>query len=106
MEQEYGREPTMDEITEITKFSAEDIKTSQRNYARTVFMDAPLGGEDDDGSLYDVTEDEGAVSPENELLKESLKLEISRTLSTIPPREADVLKFYYGLGNMHISPCW
>jgi len=56
-----------------------------------------LGGEDDDGNLYDVTRDESAVSPENELLKESLKTEVTRTLSTIPPREADVLKFYFGL---------
>jgi RNA polymerase primary sigma factor len=100
LEQEFGREPTMDEITEITKLTVDDIKISQQNYARTISMDAPLGGDDDDGSLYDVTEDEKAVSPENELLKESLQQEISRTLSTIPPREADVLKFYYGLGDI------
>lgn len=100
LEQEFGREPTMDELTEITKLTVDDIKISQQNYARTISMDAPLGGDDDDGSLYDVTEDEKAVSPENELLKESLQQEISRTLSTIPPREADVLKFYYGLGDI------
>jgi len=100
LEQEFGREPTIIEVAEITNLTEEDVKTSQRNYARTVSMDAPLGGEDDDGSLYDVTIDEGAVNPENELLKESLKMEISRTLSTLPPREADVLKFYFGLGTM------
>ena len=100
LEQEFGREPTMEEVAEITKLTEEDVKVSIQNYARTVSMDAPLGGEDDDGSLYDVTEDETAVSPENELLKESLKQEIMRTLSTIPPREADVLKYYFGLGSM------
>jgi RNA polymerase primary sigma factor len=100
LEQEYGREPTPEEIGEITKMTEEDVKMSIQNYARTVSMDAPLGGEDDDGNMYDVTEDKGAVSPENELLKESLKTEVTRTLSTIPPREADVLKFYFGLGNI------
>lgn len=100
LEQEFGREPTMGEVAEITKLTEDDVKLSLQNYARTVSMDAPLGGEDDDGSLYDVTEDEAAVNPENELLKESLKLEVSRTLSTLPPREADVLKYYFGLGSM------
>jgi len=100
LEQVFGREPTMEEVAELTELTEEDVKVSMQNYARTVSMDAPLGGEDDDGSLYDVTEDETAVSPENELLKESLKQEIMRTLSTIPPREADVLKYYFGLGSM------
>jgi RNA polymerase primary sigma factor len=97
LEQEFGREPTSEEVAEITKMTEADVKMSIQNYARTVSMDAPLGGEDDDGNLYDVTRDESAVSPENELLKESLKTEVTRTLSTIPPREADVLKFYFGL---------
>jgi RNA polymerase primary sigma factor len=100
LEQEYGREPTAEEVGEITKMTEEDVKMSIQNYARTISMDAPLGGEDDDGNMYDVTEDKTAVSPENELLKESLKTEVTRTLSTIPPREADVLKFYFGLGNI------
>jgi RNA polymerase primary sigma factor len=100
LEQQYGREPTAEEVAEITKMTEEDVKMSIQNYARTVSMDAPLGGEDDDGNMYDVTEDKGAVSPENELLKESLKTEVTRTLSTIPPREADVLKFYFGLGTI------
>ncbi len=100
LEQVFGREPTAEEISEITKITESDIRLSMQNYARTVSMDAPLGGEDDDGNMYDVTKDEDAVSPENELLKESLKVEITRTLSTIPQREADVLKYYFGLSNL------
>ncbi len=100
LEQEFGREPTEDEISEITKIAGTDIRLSMQNYARTVSMDAPLGGDDDDGNMYDVTRDDDAVSPENELLKESLKVEITRTLSTIPQREADVLKYYFGLSNL------
>lgn len=100
LEQEYGREPTAEEISEMTKITESDVRLSQQNYARTISMDAPLGGEDDDGSMYDVTKDEDAVSPETELLKESLKVEITRTLSTIPTREADVLKYYFGLSSM------
>jgi RNA polymerase primary sigma factor len=100
LEQQFGREPTPEEISEITKITESDIRLSMQNYARTVSMDAPFNGEDDDGNMYDVTEDEDAVSPESELLKESLKVEITRTLSTIPSREADVLKYYFGLNNI------
>jgi RNA polymerase primary sigma factor len=100
LEQQYGREPTPEEISEMTKISEDDIRMSMQNYSRTISMDAPLGGDDDDGSMYDVTKDEDAISPENELLKESLKVEITRTLSTIPSREADVLKYYFGLSNL------
>jgi RNA polymerase primary sigma factor len=100
LEQQYGREPTAEEISEMTKITESDVRLSMQNYARTVSMDAPLGGEDDDGSMYDVTRDEDAVSPEGELLKESLKVEITRTLSTIPTREADVLKYYFGLSSV------
>jgi RNA polymerase primary sigma factor len=100
LEQEFGREPTEEEIAEITQMTENDIRMSMQNYARTVSMDAPLGGEDDDGNMYDVTRDEDAVSPETELIKESLKVEITRTLSTIPTREADVLKYYYGLNSV------
>lgn len=99
LEQEYGREPTLTELATVTELTEEDIKLSQQNYSRTVSMDAPFNNEDDDGNLYDVMEDETAISPEKELLKESLRVEIKRTLSTIPTREADILKFYFGLGS-------
>ncbi len=100
LEQQFGREPTPEEISEMTKITESDIRLSMQNYARTVSMDASFNGEDDDGNMYDVTEDKDAVSPESELLKESLKVEITRSLSTIPSREADVLKYYFGLSNL------
>ncbi|MGP8216628.1 MAG: RNA polymerase sigma factor RpoD/SigA [Bacteroidia bacterium] len=100
LEQEFGREPTREEIAEITKLTDEDIKLSVQNYARTVSMDSPLGNEEESGNMYDITEDTEAVSPENGLLQESLKKDINRTLSNIPSREADVLKYYFGLDNI------
>ncbi len=99
LEQEFEREPTPEEVAELIRISPEDVKISQENYARITSMDAPLNGEEEDGSLYDVTEDEEALSPEHTVMKESLNKEINRTLSTLTARESDVLKFYYGIGN-------
>ena len=60
-------------------------------------MDAPLiTGED--GTLMDLMSGDGvAPSPENNLMNESLKREIERALVTLTPREADVIRLYFGL---------
>lgn len=99
LEQEYEREPTPEEVADLIRISPDDVKISQENYARVISMDAPLNSEEEDGSLYDVMEDEEALSPEHDVLRESLNTEISRTLNTLAPRESAVLKFYYGIGN-------
>jgi len=100
LEQEYGREATTEEIAEITKMKEDDVKISVQNYIRPVSMDAPLGSEEENSNMYDITEDKDSVSPISGLLKESLKVDISRTLSTLPQSEADVLRYYYGLDNV------
>ena len=40
-------------------------------------------------------------NPDKELLHDSLKTEIERSLETLTPREADVIRLYFGLGNQH-----
>jgi RNA polymerase primary sigma factor len=100
LEQQFGREPSSEEISEMVKLPEEEIKTSMMVFARTVSMDAPIGGEETDSTLYDVLEDEEAINPEHELLRDSLQKEILRTLKMIPFREADIIKCYFGLGEV------
>ncbi len=97
LEQQYGREPSAEEIAVITKMSEEEVRSSMQVFVRTVSMDAPLTTTEDGGNLYDVIEDEEAISPEQELLKESLREEVKRTLAAMHPREAEILKCYFGL---------
>jgi RNA polymerase primary sigma factor len=61
-------------------------------------MDAPLK-EDDEGSstLYDILQNPEQNNPERELILESLRGEILRSLNTLKVREADVIRLYYGL---------
>lgn len=100
LEQEFGREPTHEEISEAIKLPEDEIRSSMMVFARTISMDAPIGGEETDSTLYDVMEDEEAINPEHELLRESLQKEILRTLNLIPLREADIIKCYFGLGEV------
>ena len=60
-------------------------------------MDAPLI-EGEDSNLYDVLNSGESPNPDRKLLHESLRIEINRALETLTPREADVVKLYFGLG--------
>ncbi len=98
LEQEYEREPTTTEISEALEMAPEDVKESLKNVGRHVSMDAPLTNTDDNAtSMYDVLENEESTMPEKGLITESLRKEIERALGTLTPREADVVKFYFGL---------
>src|SRR5690606_11993052 len=67
---------------------------------RTLSMDAPISSEEDN-NMYDVIQSDDTPSPDKNLINESLAYEIERALNTLSPREAKVLKLYFGLGMKH-----
>ncbi|MFM7903566.1 MAG: RNA polymerase sigma factor RpoD/SigA [Bacteroidota bacterium] len=96
LEQDFEREPTNDEISQVLQIPSQDIVDTMRSSGRHVSMDAPfLQGED--GNLLDLIPGEEIHSPEVGLIGESLRREIERALGTLSPREADVIRLYYGL---------
>jgi RNA polymerase primary sigma factor len=102
LEQEYEREPTIDEIAKILDITEIEVKESMRSSGRHVSMDAPLQTSDDNASnMYDVLESDDSPSPEKGLLTDSLRREIERSLTTLTAREADVVRMYFGLGGTH-----
>jgi RNA polymerase primary sigma factor len=100
LEQEFEREPSSQEIAEMLEMIPEDVKEGLRTNGRTLSMDAPISSEEDN-TMYDVIQSDDAPSPDKNLIKESLAYEIERALSTLSPREAKVLKLYFGLGMKH-----
>jgi RNA polymerase primary sigma factor len=66
-----------------------------------VSMDAPLR-EDEDNTLYDVMLNDNSPSADNELMMNSLRKEIERSLSTLSEREAFVLRYFFGLHGLPI----
>jgi RNA polymerase primary sigma factor len=98
LEQKFEREPQIEEIAESLSISPEDVKRSLLNVNRVVSMDTPLkSSEDESNSLYDVLENKKIPKPDKKLMDDSLKREIERVLDTLNPREAEILKMYYGL---------
>lgn len=100
LEQEFEREPNPEEIAGLLEISENEVKESMRNSGRHISMDAPLV-QDEDNTMYDVLRSDDTPTPETALLYDSLRREIDRAISTLTPREADVVRYYFGLNGSH-----
>ena len=100
LEQELGRAPNYEEIADVLDITVREVKESLKNAGRHVSMDAPLI-QDEDTNMYDVIRENDTPTPETSLLYDSLRKEINRAISTLTPREADVIKLYFGLDGTH-----
>lgn len=100
LEQSNERAPSAEEIAKELDMTVNDVKESMKNSGRHLSMDAPLV-EGEDSNLYDVLRSGESPNPDRELIHESLRTEIERSLETLTPREADVVRLYFGLGDQH-----
>ncbi len=100
LEQELQREPKISEIAERMGMTEDEVKDSMKNSARHLSMDASLTS-DDDTNMYDVMRNENIAPPDRELIYESLQQELGTVIDTLPEREAEILKLFYGLGSKH-----
>ena len=100
LEQQHERPPSAEEIATKLEMSEMDVKESLRNSGRHVSMDAPLV-EGEDSNLYDVLNSDDSPNPADDLMVDSLRTEIERSLATLTPREGDVIRLYFGLNGQH-----
>ena len=100
LEQSNERPPSAEEIAKELDMTVNDVKESMKNSGRHLSMDAPLV-EGEDFNLYVVLRSGESPNPDRELIHESLQTEIERALETLTPREADVVRLYFGLGDQH-----
>ncbi len=96
LEQEYQREPTVEEVADMLEARPETIEDSLNFSSVHVSMDAPIR-EEEANNMYDVMLNDDSPSPDNNLIDSSLRKEIERSLSTLGDREAEILRFYFGL---------
>jgi RNA polymerase primary sigma factor len=98
LEQKFQREPSTEEVAEVIGVTPDEVLANLRVSGRHVSMDAPFA-QGEDGSLLDVLTDANASNPEQQLMADSLTLEVQRALSTLTSRESDVIGLYFGLNN-------
>jgi RNA polymerase primary sigma factor len=94
--QEYGREPTPDEIAERLDLPVDKVKSVLKASQEPISLDKPIG-EDDDSNLADFIEDTSVVSPALSAAYSMLKDDVSDVLETLTKREAKVIRLRFGL---------
>jgi RNA polymerase primary sigma factor len=99
LEQKFQRDPTIDEVAELMESSSELIEDAMNFSNVHVSMDAPLRDEEVN-NMYDVMLNEDSPSPDSGLIDNSLRNEIERSLSTLGDREAEILRYYFGLNGV------
>lgn len=97
LEQNYGREPSAEEIAEKLDMSSSEVTDTLKISSRHLSLDAPFQ-EGEDNRLLDVLEDEVQAPPDEDLFDEALQKEVVKALSTLTDRESEVIRLYFGIG--------
>lgn len=93
---ELNREPSDEELAKKMGISVEKVREVIKISQDPVSLETPIG-EEDDSHLGDFIKDESSLSPEEYATNEILKEEIKAVLSTLQPREQQVLELRFGL---------
>ncbi len=96
IQQELGREPTVEEISEKIGLTPEKIRDIRRYSQEPLSLDTPIG-EEEDSRLGDFIPDEDTPSPAEAASALMMREAIERELHTLTPREEQVIKLRYGL---------
>jgi len=96
LEQEYGRQPTAEEIAENMELPAERVRWMLRTSRQPVHLERPVGDESD-AELGDFIEDIEAPPPAEMVANKMLTEELGDILDQLTPREARILRLRYGL---------
>ena len=96
LKQELRRDPTNEELADAAKLTPETVEQLQTLNAAEIRLDAPIGDSDDSQLVERFIVDE-AAEPEMAVEERMLSEQIERALDTLTPRDARVLRLYFGL---------
>jgi RNA polymerase primary sigma factor len=96
--QEKGREPTPEEIAEKIDLPVDKVRKVLKIAQEPISLETPIG-EEEDSHLGDFIEDKGAVSPLEAVIGRNLTQQTEDVLFTLTPREENVLRLRFGIGD-------
>ena len=94
--QEYGREPTSEEIAKRMDIPVIKVRKVLKIAQEPISLETPIG-EEEDSHLGDFIEDRGVISPSEAVININLKEQTESVLKTLTPREEKVIKMRFGL---------
>ncbi len=95
--QELGRDPMPEEIAERMDYPVEKVKKVLKIAKEPISLETPIG-DDDESILGDFIEDKRAIAPDNEVVNTKLSEQIASVLADLTPREEQVLRKRFGIG--------
>ncbi len=95
--QEYGREPTPEEIAEKMELPLDKVRKVLKIAKEPISLETPIG-EEEDSHLGDFIEDKSVVSPSDAVINMNLCDQTRRVLKSLTPREEKVLRMRFGIG--------
>jgi RNA polymerase primary sigma factor len=94
--QEFGREPTSEEIAKRMDIAVAKVRKIQKIAQEPISLETPIG-EEEDSHLGDFIEDKAVVSPSDAVINLNLKEQTASVLKSLTPREEKVIKMRFGL---------
>jgi RNA polymerase primary sigma factor len=98
--QEYGREPTPEEIAQKIDLPVDKVRKVLKIAQEPISLETPIG-EEEDSHLGDFIEDKGVVSPLEAVIGTNLGSQTREVLESLTPREKRVLELRFGIGDGH-----
>jgi RNA polymerase primary sigma factor len=95
MVNELGREPTPEELAQRTGIPAKKVRLILESSRKPLSLETPIG---EDSELGDFLEDKSAGSPNDTLLSQDLMTQVERALATLSPKEKEILRLRFGIG--------
>jgi RNA polymerase primary sigma factor len=95
--QEYGREPTPEEIAEKMELPLDKVRKVLKIAKEPISLETPIG-EEEDSHLGDFIEDKSVVSPAEAVINMNLAEQTRKVLKSLTPREEKVLRMRFGIG--------
>ncbi len=95
--QEFGREPTPEEIAEKMELPLDKVRKVLKIAKEPISLETPIG-EEEDSHLGDFIEDKSVVSPAEAVINMNLSEQTRKVLKTLTPREEKVLRMRFGIG--------
>ena len=96
--QELGREPKIDELARGMDTTPDKVENLLEISRRPVSLEAPVDDEGD-STFGDFVEDTKSLAPADEVATHLLHVQLQQALDKLPPREAQILRLRYGLGD-------
>ena len=95
--QDHGREPTAEELAELSDMPVDRVRKVLKIAREPISLETPIGDEED-SHLADFIEDRKAVAPAEAVVNSNLQEQTRKVLASLTPREEQVLRLRFGIG--------